>query len=185
LELKGFKKYFFNISWLAVMQIFHLAASLTVGIYVVHYLGPERFGLLSYATSLALLFMTVTHLGLDGISIRELVKDEAKRDQLLGTVFFLKLTAAFLVLAVLCIVACSTSSNDGLAKLLVIVISLSGIFYSFSAIDFYFQSKVLSKYVVFSQFAALLIISAAKSHMGRGRLTLESGTDIQDDVSGF
>ena len=47
--LPGFRKYFANISWLLGERILRIPVSLLVGIYVARYLGPEHFGLLSYA----------------------------------------------------------------------------------------------------------------------------------------
>ena len=47
--LPGFRKYFVNTSWLLGERILRIPVSLLVGIYVARYLGPERFGLLSYA----------------------------------------------------------------------------------------------------------------------------------------
>ena len=47
--LPGFRKYFANTSWLFGSGFFGIPVSLLVGIYVARYLGPERFGLLSYA----------------------------------------------------------------------------------------------------------------------------------------
>jgi len=44
----GFRKYFANTSWLLGERILRMLTSLFVGIYVARYLGPERFGLLSY-----------------------------------------------------------------------------------------------------------------------------------------
>ena len=49
--LPGFRKYFANTSWLLGERILRITVSLLVGIYVASYLGPERFGLLSYALS--------------------------------------------------------------------------------------------------------------------------------------
>ena len=50
----GFRKYFANTSWLLGERVLRMAVSLFVGIYVARYLGPERFGLLSYALSFVL-----------------------------------------------------------------------------------------------------------------------------------
>jgi nucleoside-diphosphate-sugar epimerase len=38
------------------------------------------------------LFTAIATLGLDGIVVRELVRDESRRDELIGTAFWLKLT---------------------------------------------------------------------------------------------
>ncbi len=161
LALPGFKKYFANTSWLIVEKVFRSVLLLVVGVYVVRYLGPGQFGLLSYAISLFALFSAINTLGLDSIVVRELVKNEIKRDELLGTAFFLKLAGAFSVLAVLYIVIHFTSS-DSLSNLLIFIIASSAIFQSFSVIDFYFQSKVLSKYVVYVQLVLLTVSSCIK-----------------------
>jgi len=161
LTLPGFKKYFFNISWLMVEKIFRSVLLLVVGAYVVRYLGPGQFGLLSYAISFVTLFSAIATLGLDGIVVRELVKDGIKRDELLGTAFFLKLAGAFSVLAVLYI-AVHLTSSDSLTNLLIFIVASSAIFRSFNVIDFYFQSKVLSKYVVYTQLVLLVVSSFIK-----------------------
>jgi len=44
-------KYFSNTSWLLAERILRMTVALLVGVYVARYLGPERFGLLSYANS--------------------------------------------------------------------------------------------------------------------------------------
>ena len=90
LSSKGFRKYFTNTSWLLGERILRMAISLFVGIYVARYLGPERFGLLSYALSFVSLFSALASLGLDDILVRELVNQPEKRQNLLGTVFWLK-----------------------------------------------------------------------------------------------
>ena len=46
-----FRKYFANTSWLLGERILRMVISLFVGIYVARYLGPERYGLLSYSVS--------------------------------------------------------------------------------------------------------------------------------------
>ena len=66
----GFMKYFANISWLMAERILRMIVTLFVGVYVARYLGPERFGLLSYANSFVGLFLALATLGIDSIVIR-------------------------------------------------------------------------------------------------------------------
>ena len=87
----GFRKYFTNISWLLGERVLRMAVSLFVGIYIARYLGPERFGLLSYALSFVWLFSSLASFGLDDILVRELVKQPKQRNDLLGSVFWLKI----------------------------------------------------------------------------------------------
>jgi len=159
--MSGFRKYFTNTSWLLAEKIFRSVVLLVVGVYVTRYLGPDRLGILSYAMSFVALFMPLAVLGLDEIVIRELVKDETKKNELLGTSFFLKLTGAFFALAILYI-AVHLISDDSFTNLLIFIIALSAVFQSFNVIDFYLQSKVLSKYVVYANIASLTVSSFVK-----------------------
>lgn len=158
---QGFMKYFKNTSWLFGEKILRMIVGLFVGIWVARYLGPEQFGLFSYAQSFVGLFTAIATLGLDGIVVRELVKDGNRRDELIGTAFWLKLIGAFAVLTVLAI-AINFTSNDSFTNTLVFIIASATIFQSFNVIDFYFQSKVLSRYVVFANVISLLISSVVK-----------------------
>ncbi len=158
---QGFMKYFKNTSWLFAEKVLRMAVGLFVGIWVARYLGPERFGLLSYAQSFVGLFATIATLGLDGIVIRELVKDESRRDELIGTAFYLKLMGAFGVLVMLAI-AVNFTSNDSYANYLVFIVASATVFQSFNVVDMYFQSKVMSKYVVYTNIISLSVSSVFK-----------------------
>lgn len=154
-------KYYINTSWLLGEKILRMISGLFVGIWVARYLGPERFGLFSYAQSFVGLFAVFATFGLNDIVIRELVKDESRRDKLIGTAFWLKLIGAFVVLGILAI-AINFTSNDNYINLLVFIIASAMIFQSFNVIDFYFQAKVLSKYVAYTNMISLFISSVVK-----------------------
>ena len=158
---QGFMKYFRNSSWLFGEKILRMVVGLFVGIWVARYLGPEQFGLFSYAQSFVGLFAAIATLGLDGIVIRELVKDDTRRDEIISTAFWLKLMGAFGVLIVLAI-AVNFTSNDSYTNSLVFIIASATIFQSFNVVDMYFQSKVLSKYIVYANVISLFISSIVK-----------------------
>jgi O-antigen/teichoic acid export membrane protein len=157
----GFKRYFKNTSWLFGEKILRMIAALFIGVWVARYLGPEKFGLLSYAQSFVALFAVVASLGLDSLVVRELVKDESRAETLLGTSFFLKIFGAFSMLIFLGI-ALHVTSNDFYTKVLIFIIASALIFQSFNVVDFYFQSKVMSKYIVYANVISLLFSSIAK-----------------------
>jgi O-antigen/teichoic acid export membrane protein len=146
----GFKKYFANMGWLFFERVIKILVAFFVGVYVARYLGPSDYGLLSYSESFVGLFLAIATLGLDNIVVRELVKDTKKKDELLGTAFALKIIGAFLVFGVIAI-AVRLTDNDNFTNLLIFIIAAGTIFQSFNVINFYFQSIVLSKYVVYSQ----------------------------------
>ncbi|KAB7892662.1 flippase [Poseidonibacter ostreae] len=154
-------KYFKNTSWLFGEKILRMVVGLFVGVWVARYLGPEQFGLFSYAQSFVGLFTAIATLGLDGIVVRELVKNESRTDELIGTAFWLKVIGAIVVLLILAI-AINFTSNDIYTNALVFIIASATIFQSFNVVDLYFQSKVLSKYVVYTNVFSLLLTSIVK-----------------------
>jgi len=161
LKHQGFRKYFANTSWLFAEKVLRLVVGLLVGVWVARYLGPERYGLLSYAGSFVGLFSVFATLGLDNIIIRDLVRDEGRRDILLGTAFRLKLAGGLVVLLFLA-VAVTFTSNDAYTNGIVFLTASATLFQSLNVIDFYFQSRVLSKYVVFANIISLFASSLIK-----------------------
>ena len=157
----GFRKYFANTSWLLGERALRIAVSLFVGIYVARYLGPERFGLLSYALSFVGIFVALATLGLDEVVVRELIKTPEQREKILGTSFLLKLVGTLLMWAAI-LVAIPLTENDLQTNILIIIIAFGAVFQAFNVIDLNFQAKVKSKYVVHAQFVQLIISSIVK-----------------------
>ena len=157
----GFRKYFANTSWLMGERILRMGVSLFVGIYVARYLGPERYGLLSYANSFVGIFLALATLGLDEIVVRELLKTPEQREKILGTSFLLKLIGTLLMWVAI-FTAVPFTENDLQTNILIIIIAFGAVFQAFNVIDLNFQAKVKSKYVVHSQFVQLIISSIVK-----------------------
>ena len=156
-----FKKYFKNTSWLFAEKILRILISFLVTVLVIRYLGPEQFGLLSYAISFYGLFSAISVLGLENISIRELVKYPEKRDNILGSVFLLRLVGG-IVTIILIALTLFISEEPTDISILILIISTSAIFQSFSVIDYYFRSEVKAKYSVYVMMASVLFTSSLK-----------------------
>ncbi len=128
---------------------------------MIRYLGPTNFGLLSYAISFAGIFTAISTLGLDSIIVRELVNYPSKRDELLGSTFYLKLFGAFLSIIFIGITLLITS-EEGFTSILILIISSSVLFQTLNIVDFYFQAKVEIKNSAIAQFIGLIISSLFK-----------------------
>ena len=158
---QGFRRYFANTSWMFAEQMLRMIAGLLVGIWVARYLGPEQFGVFSYAIAFASLFSSIAKLGLDGIVVRDLVREPEQRDSYLGTAFWLKLGGALIMLGAVAL-ATQFTSSDRLTNLYILIIASGAIFQSFNVVNFYFQSQVLSKFVSICKMTQLLISSLLK-----------------------
>ena len=161
LKSQGFRKYFANTSWLLGERVLRMVISLFVGIYVARYLGPERYGLLSYALSFVWLFSAIASLGLDDILVRELVKKPDKRQYLIATVFWLKVCGSG-VMGIAIASVLIFKSEDQQTLWLISIITLGFLFQATNVVDFYFQALVQSKFTVRAQVVQLFTTSLFK-----------------------
>lgn len=154
-------RYAFNTSWLMGEKVLRLLVGLFIGVWVARYLGPKDFGLLSYAQSYAFLFIVISNFGIDGLIVRDLVRDEEDQNVILGTAFYLKFFGAILIFPSLAALFYFTNESHE-SRILIFIITLIAIFQSFNVIDLYFQSRVLSRYVVWAYSFSYIVSSIAK-----------------------
>ncbi|MEI7513369.1 MAG: oligosaccharide flippase family protein, partial [bacterium] len=146
----GFQKYLKNTGWMFGGRFISLGISFFVGIYIARYLGPSNYGLLSYVTSFVGLFAFLASFGIDGIVSREIIKDHDKKDELIGTGFYIKIIGSLLAILSVFVISLFTT-RDIFTLGLIWIFSLSFIPQAFNIVEIYFQSQVLSKKVVTAQ----------------------------------
>lgn len=158
---EGFKKYFKNTGWLFLARFINLAIAFFVTAYVARYLGPANYGLLSYAISFVSLFVFIVNLGIDHILFRNLISEPEKKDQHLGTAFILRLAGAITAFLVIILISFQTNS-DYLTNILILIIAFAFIFQPFNVLNYFFQSRVQSKYVSLSTIGVTILLSFIK-----------------------
>lgn len=161
LNHEGFQRYFANTGWMFLGQMFSLLVSFFVGAWLARYLGPENYGILSYAVAFVGLFGFIASLGVDGILNRELVAHPEQRDELMGTTFRLKIIGGASA-GILCITGAFFFSGDSLSRLLIILFSFTFILQAINVISIYFQAEVKSKNNVKAILFATIISSILK-----------------------
>jgi O-antigen/teichoic acid export membrane protein len=160
----GFRRYAANTIWMFTEQMLRMVAGLLVGIWVARFLGPEQFGVFSYAVAFAALFSSIAKLGLDSIVVRDLVRNPELRDVYLGTAFWLKIMGAGLMLGAIAL-AMHFTSSDYTTKFFIFIIACGSVFQAFEVVDFYFQSKVLSKFASICKLTQLFVSSLLKLYL--------------------
>lgn len=154
---EGFKRYVGNTGYLLCEKIIRAVVNLTVWAYVIKYLGPEQFGILSYAISFVFLFNVLSELSLEPIAVKEFILSK-RHSELLGSIFFVKSLGGFLGI-ILIVLATSFQHLDAVTRASIIILSLRFVFQSFDNVDYYFQARVLSKYTVYAQILGLMVTS--------------------------
>ena len=68
-----FKTYLHNSAWIMGERILAIVLGFFVTVFVARYLGPEEYGVLSYAISIVALFAAAGHMGLSGLVVRQIL----------------------------------------------------------------------------------------------------------------
>ena len=144
------KKIASNVIWSLGGKTVNMASALFVGILVARYLGPENYGIMNYVISYVAIFTVFATFGLDNIEIRELSRQNDKKDTILGTCFGLRIL--FAVLAYLGIV-CSliVYKTDRFTSMMILTYGLTLFTGTGNILRNYFTSIVQNKYIVKSE----------------------------------
>lgn len=162
LNHEGFKRYFANTGWMFLGQVFYLGVSFLVGAWIARYLGPNKYGLVSYVIAFTGLFSFIGPLGVDGILNRELVSHPEKRDELLGTSFRLKIIGSILAFLTATIFAFIFNGLYSLTSWLIIMFSVSFFFQAPNVIATFFYAQVKAKENIKAQIIAAVFSSILK-----------------------
>lgn len=161
-KYRRLRKYLNNSYWIMGEKVIGLGLAFVATVFVARHLGPEDFGSLAYALSLAALFAAAGHMGLQGLVVREIVKDETGRAETLGTSALLKLLgmgAGYLVLLTYAV------AYEGLGSTEFYLITIAGaalLFRPLDVVDFWFQAFVQARYAAIARVSSHVVATAFK-----------------------
>ena len=140
----------------------NLGVGFLVTVVVARYLGPEDFGIFSYAISVAALFAAAGHMGLSGLLVREILKKPDERGVTLGTTLGLKFIGMALGYTLLLFYA---MAYEGVTSIEFTAVAIAGaglLFKPLDIIDFWFQAFVQARYVTYARLTGLTVSAVLK-----------------------
>lgn len=154
-----------NAFWIVCCKIMQSLLSFVIGMITARYLGPSNYGLISYAASITAFFLPIMQLGLKNTIVQEFISTPQREGRIIGTSLVLNGLSA--VLCVLCITVFSLVSNPGEPEttLVCFLYSLTLVFQAGEITQYWFQSKLLSKYPSLAALAAYVLVSAYKVYI--------------------
>lgn len=164
----GFQKYFKNTGWMLFGKIFNMTISFFVVIFVVRYLGPEKYGVVSYVLGLATLFSVISRMGIDETILRDLVKIPEEKDLLLGSSLLIKFWSSILAITLGTTLMLLTEGFTEIT-LFVFVMFLSFLFRPAEIFRNYFQAEINGKIITIAEvisrvITAILLLSGVFRH---------------------
>lgn len=151
-----------NISWLFFDKILRMGVGLLVGVWIARYLGPEQFGLLNFALAFTGLFGAVASLGLQGIVVRDIVRNPESARLTLGTAAILQLIGGLVSFLLILGVIAHLRPDDPLARSIVAILGAMMLLKASDIAVYWFESQVQSKYTVWVQNSVFLVFASVK-----------------------
>ena len=133
---------FLNSFWIIIGRIFQVGLTFITTMLVTRYLGPQKYGSLTYVYSYIQFFIPLCALGLNDIAFKEL--SENRNTETVGTMIILRMVISFLsILSSVCLVSLFNNNHEFVK--IAFLQSFSLLFQSFESIMYFYQSKQLSK----------------------------------------
>ena len=162
-----------NIGWLMGGRIVHMLLSFLIGLLTARYLGPNNYGLINYATAYTTFFTAICTLGINSVIVKNFIDHPSEEGETIGTTLILRLLASILSLLAILGIVRMVDGNEPVTLAVVALYSLGLVFQVFDSFNYWFQSKLLSKY-----YAIATMISYAIASIYRVVL-LVSGKSVQ------
>ena len=151
-----------NAFWIISCRIVQSVFALLVNILTARYFGPANFGLINYAASIVAFFAPIMSLGITEILVNELIKEPEKEGEILGTSLVMTLVSAVSCIFLIAIFVNLVNPGETDTMIVTVLYSFLLIFQSLELIQYWFQSKYMSRYTSLTVLFAYIIVSAYK-----------------------
>ncbi|MBE8398981.1 flippase [Leptospira borgpetersenii] len=156
------KDILYNSGWLFFDKIFRMGMGMFLGVWIARYLGPDSYGKLNYVIAYIALIGSFTNLGLDGVVVRELIKEKAHKEEILSTSFLLQLIAGIIAFAVAILLIPLLRPDESDLFWMVFLVGLTLIFRAVSVVRYWYEAQVLSKYFVWLDNGLFFVFSGVR-----------------------
>jgi O-antigen/teichoic acid export membrane protein len=151
-----------NIVWLFIDKILRMGIGLLMGVWIARYLGPEQFGLLSYALAFTGLFSAIAALGMQEIVVRDIVHKPDAASETLGTALALQIISGLVAYLIILVAIAYIRPHHDLARSVVAILGSVMVLEGSKIAVFWFESQVQSKYTVWVQNGGFLVVATVK-----------------------
>lgn len=151
-----------NTSWIVGANLVQMILSFLIGMISARYLGPSNFGVINYVAAIVGLFTSIANLGMEGILVNEFTRKEYNSSELLGTSLVLGLVSSIVSSLLVVFLVGMLKEWDNLMIVVAFLQSLTLVFKAFNVFDYWFQSRLLSKYPSIIKCISYIAMSAYK-----------------------
>lgn len=156
---------FKNAAWIIGCKIAQSLINLVIGLLTARYLGPSNYGVISYVASIVAFAMPLMQLGLKQTLVKEFVQAPDREGQILGTALMINIVSSiFCMLGSVAFVA-MVDAGEKETVLICALYSLTLLFQATEMTQYWFQSKLLSKYPSIATLCAYIAVAVYKLYL--------------------
>lgn len=151
-----------NIGWLVFDKALRLCLGLVLSVWIARYLGPDQFGELSYVVAFTALFGVIATFGVKDLVVRDLVRHPQSANSILGSAAGLLVLSGLMAYALTLVGVRFARPDNSTIQIATAVLGSIMLLRAADIGRFWFESQVLSKYVVWGQSLVFLVAAAIK-----------------------
>ena len=158
----GLKRVLGNSIWQIGEKIITMLFSVVVTSIVARYLGVEQYGMINYIISTVMLFTAFSTLGMERITIKDILEREDSKENILGTSLYIRIIGGIILLVISQITIYILNKKDILAQILGLIVGTSMLFRAFEVIEYYLQSQMKQKTISIVRFCATTLVAISR-----------------------
>lgn len=151
-----------NAGWIIGGRLANKLLAFLVGILTARYLGPNNYGLINYAAAYTTFFASLCTLGINSIIIKNFVDHPDEEGKTIGTSLLLRAASSFLSAVMIVGIVCFVDGDEPLTIAVVALSSIGLIFQIFDTLNYWFQSRLQSKFSTIASLISYIVVSAYK-----------------------
>lgn len=158
-------KIFKNASWIILCRIAQAVLNLVVSMITARYLGPSDYGLIAYASSIVAFILPLVQLGINGILVQEFVENPDDSGKIIGTTTGLTMLSSLVGIVGVWAFTSVANHDEPITIIVSTIYSVSLFFQMTEMIQYWYQSKLMSKYVSVVSLLSRIVVSIYKIYI--------------------
>lgn len=151
-----------NAVWIVSGSLVNKLFAFLVSILTARYLGPGNYGLINYATAYTTFFASICTLGINSVIVKNFADHPDEEGCTIGTTLLLRAISSLLSAVMIVGIVAIVDHNEPLTIMVVVVCSFGLVFRIFDTFNYWFQSRLKSKYSTLASTVAYVIMSVYK-----------------------
>lgn len=151
-----------NAGWIIAGRIYHMLLAFFVGLLTARYLGPNNFGLINYATTYTSFFASFCTLGINSVIVKNFVDHSDEEGETIGSAIILRTVSSVLSVVMMLCITLIADKGETTTHLVVFLCGIGVIFQVMDTLNYWFQSRLESKYSAIATVISYTVVSIYK-----------------------